>query len=106
MERLFREMMVECRLIAEGYDEPGYSRECRAEIEREIHSRALSNIVVILPPEQRIAAILRKLDALVLPSTREGFPNVVGEAMAPLSGAGVCLRRTDREAPAAWNERL
>lgn len=34
MERLFREMMAQCRRIAEGYGEPRYCRDCVTEIAR------------------------------------------------------------------------
>jgi glycosyltransferase involved in cell wall biosynthesis len=51
-------------------------------IRREIASRGLAEVVQMLPPTRELAALLARLDALVLPSRYEGFPNVVLEAMA------------------------
>jgi glycosyltransferase involved in cell wall biosynthesis len=55
-----------------------YPAELRAEIAR----RGLGDVVRIEPPVAAVAALFARLDALVLPSQREGFPNVLLEAMA------------------------
>jgi glycosyltransferase involved in cell wall biosynthesis len=57
---------------------PGYP----ALVRDECHRLRLEDMIAILPPTTRIASIMRQLDVLVLPSTHEGFPNVVLEAMA------------------------
>jgi glycosyltransferase involved in cell wall biosynthesis len=54
----------------------------RARLEEAIKRRELGSIVRVMPPTQHVAALLRRLDLLVLPSSFEGFPNVVLEAMA------------------------
>lgn len=51
-------------------------------VRRQIVERGLSEIVRILPATSEVPALMRHLDALVLPSLEEGFPNVLLEAMA------------------------
>jgi len=58
--------------------EPDYATRMRAQIER----RGLAEIVRVVPPVRRMAALMRRLDGVLLPSLHEGFPNVVLEAMA------------------------
>jgi glycosyltransferase involved in cell wall biosynthesis len=58
--------------------EPGYAEE----VERAVAEHGLGGIVRIVPPVRRIAALMARLDGLILPSAYEGFPNVVLEAMA------------------------
>jgi glycosyltransferase involved in cell wall biosynthesis len=55
-----------------------FARELRAEVA----ARGLGDVVTFLAPIPEVAPFLARLDALVLPSTREGFPNVALEAMA------------------------
>lgn len=52
-----------------------------ASIRHEIDERGLKDIVRMVPPTRNIAAMLSRMDGLLLPSSREGFPNVVLEAM-------------------------
>jgi glycosyltransferase involved in cell wall biosynthesis len=55
-----------------------YPTALRAEVE----ARGLGEVVGFVPPVRAIPALLTRLDALVLPSLLEGFPNVLLEAMA------------------------
>jgi glycosyltransferase involved in cell wall biosynthesis len=58
--------------------EPG----TREALEKEIRDRELGEVVRAAAPTGDIAALMRSLDLLVLPSRYEGFPNVVLEAMS------------------------
>ena len=53
-----------------------------AKIRREISRLGLADLVRIVPAISGIASFMARLDALVLPSAFEGFPNVLLEAMA------------------------
>ena len=50
-------------------------------IAREIDERGLADVVRVAPPTPEIAPLLSRLDGLLLPPSREGFPNVALEAM-------------------------
>jgi glycosyltransferase involved in cell wall biosynthesis len=52
-----------------------------ASIRDQIAQLGLAPIIRIVPATPHIAAIMRRLDALVLPSAFEGFPNALLEAM-------------------------
>ncbi len=52
------------------------------QIRREVDERGLGGIVRFEPPTRSIAAVMRRLDGIVLPSAYEGFPNVALEGMA------------------------
>ena len=52
-----------------------------ARIRREITQRGLEDIVRLAPPILDMPAFMSRIDGLLLPSSREGFPNVVLEAM-------------------------
>ena len=56
---------------------PGMAASIRDQIAR----LGLAPIIRIVPATPHIAAIMRRLDALVLPSAFEGFPNALLEAM-------------------------
>jgi glycosyltransferase involved in cell wall biosynthesis len=58
--------------------EAGYPRRIRSQVAR----LGLEKVVRFEPATRRIAALLKGIDALVLPSQHEGFPNVLLEAMA------------------------
>lgn len=53
-----------------------------ASVEARIREAGLGAVVRLVPPLRNVAALMARLDALVLPSLFEGFPNVVLEAMA------------------------
>jgi glycosyltransferase involved in cell wall biosynthesis len=65
-------------LVGAGTGERGLGERVAARIRAE----GLDDVVRIAPATDRVAALLRRLDLLVLPSRFEGFPNVVLEAMA------------------------
>lgn len=65
-------------LVGAATNEP----ELGARVHARIREAALEEVVRFAPPTERVAALLRHLDLLVLPSRYEGFPNVVLEAMA------------------------
>jgi glycosyltransferase involved in cell wall biosynthesis len=64
--------------VGDEAGEPDYGPWVRSEIER----RGLGPLVRVVPAVRNVAALMRHLDALLLPSLHEGFPNVVMEAMA------------------------
>lgn len=59
-----------------------YGQRGLSEIEQAVAARGLAEVVRIVPPVRNVAALMTRLDAVVLPSLHEGFPNVVLEAMA------------------------
>jgi glycosyltransferase involved in cell wall biosynthesis len=61
------------------------------DLRRHVAESGLDGIVQIVPPTLRIAAVMRHLDGVLLPSSFEGSPNVVLEAMA--SGVPVVASR-------------
>ncbi len=78
LARIPGELRAGLRVWLIGRHEPAAVAALAAEIE----SRGLSGIVRVEAPQREIAAIMGRLGALVLSSVREGFPNVVLEAMA------------------------
>lgn len=52
-----------------------------AELRQEIRSAGLDE-VRLLPPQPEIAPLIARMDAILMPSLHEGFPNVALEAMA------------------------
>lgn len=89
LSMLPRDEILAWRVWFVGNEEfPGLARSIR----REIHLRGLEPIVRVLPPMRNVGALLSRMDGLLLPSGREGFPNVVLEAMTlglPVVASGV-----------------
>ena len=73
-----RRATLRCWFVGAEDGAPGFLESIR----REIASQGLADVVRMLPPTRELAALMARLDALVLPSRYEGFPNVVLEAMA------------------------
>jgi glycosyltransferase involved in cell wall biosynthesis len=77
-----------CTWFIGAEDEPTLSGGIHDAIER----RGLAGCVRVVPATRELPALLARVDALVLPSRFEGFPNVVLEAMAsriPVLASGV-----------------
>ena len=64
-------------LIGDDRSEP----KLAAELREEIRSAGLDE-VQLLPPQPNIAPVIARMDAILMPSLHEGFPNVALEAMA------------------------
>jgi glycosyltransferase involved in cell wall biosynthesis len=63
-------------MIGQGVD------EANAALAREVAANGLTRHVSMLGPRQDVAALTAGFDVAVSSSTGEGFPNVIGEAMA------------------------
>ena len=57
-------------------------RELAEDLRRRVGELGLGDVVRFVEPTPRIAAVMERLDAVVLTSLYEGFPNVLLEAMA------------------------
>jgi len=64
-------------LIGDDHSQP----KLAAELREEIRSTGLDE-VQLLPPQPEIAPLIARMDAILMPSLHEGFPNVALEAMA------------------------
>jgi glycosyltransferase involved in cell wall biosynthesis len=80
LERLGPERVRDWRVWCVGG--PSGGPEMAREVERELRRRRLGDVVRLEPPVRNVAALMARLDALVLPSLHEAFPNAVLEAMA------------------------
>ena len=103
-------------LVGDAGHHPNYYRR----LTRAVDEDGLGGIVHFSPAVAHIAPVMTRLDGLLVPSLREGFPNVVLEAMAsrvPVIGARVGAmtelvrhQRTgllvDRHNPAVWAEAI
>jgi glycosyltransferase involved in cell wall biosynthesis len=80
LSRIGSERMRDWRVWLIGAESGGapFAERLRAEV----GARGLQDVVRLVPAQADVAAILTRLDALVLPSHYEGFPNVLLEAMA------------------------
>jgi len=78
--RLGRERIGGWRIWCVGGRTAG--EKAAASVEGRIREAGLGSVVRLVPPVRNVAALMARLDALVLPSLFEGFPNVALEAMA------------------------
>ena len=73
-----RDRQPDCRLVLCGQ---GVGPE-NAVLQQQIKNLSLEGRVMLLGPRQDIARVMNGIDVHVLSSSSEGFPNVLGEAMA------------------------
>ena len=106
----------EARLVFVGYtfDDTHYFDEVRKLAEKE----ALSQNVIFLPKETEVAEVLAESDYMLLPSLREGLPNVALEAQAmgvPVfltdnifknTDCGLCVFLPLEKGPLFWAEEI
>ena len=70
-----------------------YNDEYSIEVTKRISELQLKNVFILHEPSDNIRDVYRNADALCLPSFREGYPNVVVEAMScelPIICSNVC----------------
>jgi glycosyltransferase involved in cell wall biosynthesis len=80
LTRLDPQLRAKLRVWYIGRDsaDEGYNQK----IKREVESLGLSETVTFTGAQPNVAALMRALDAVILSSVNEGFPNVVMEAFA------------------------